>query len=74
MTHLDLDTVECLHQFFNGSTASRVLESWFYQPGYPVIKVNVLRDRIPNAIQLKQVRYNIKLKHTEPVTSDLFLL
>ncbi|KAJ8733126.1 hypothetical protein PYW08_001424 [Mythimna loreyi] len=51
---LDQDTIECLHQFFNGSTASRILGSWFRRRGYPVINVQVLRDRIPNAVQLKQ--------------------
>ncbi|CAK1546281.1 unnamed protein product [Leptosia nina] len=58
MDSLDHDTVECLHQFFNGSTASRVLNSWFNHPGYPVVSVNVLRDRTPNAIQLKQRRFS----------------
>ncbi|XP_045494513.1 membrane alanyl aminopeptidase-like [Colias croceus] len=58
MASLDHDTVECLHQFFNGSTASRVLSSWFNQPGYPVVSVNVLRDRTPNAIQLKQRKFS----------------
>ncbi|XP_049870009.1 membrane alanyl aminopeptidase-like [Pectinophora gossypiella] len=58
MTNLDHDTVECLHQFFNGSTASKVLDSWFHQPGYPVIHVNVLRDRTPNAVQLKQHKFS----------------
>ncbi|KAG6458908.1 aminopeptidase N [Manduca sexta] len=55
---LDYDTVECSHQFFNGSTASRILKSWFHQPGYPVINVQVLRDRTPNAVQLKQRQFS----------------
>ncbi|KAH9643215.1 hypothetical protein HF086_012877 [Spodoptera exigua] len=38
-TTLDHDTIECLHQFFNGSTASRILGSWFRRRGYPVINV-----------------------------------
>ncbi|XP_068631413.1 aminopeptidase N-like [Battus philenor] len=58
MISLDHDTVECLHQFFNGSTASRVLNSWFRQPGYPVVNVQVLRDRNPNAILLKQRQFS----------------
>ncbi|XP_022125618.2 aminopeptidase N-like [Pieris rapae] len=58
MISLDQDTVECMHQFFNGTTASRVLSSWFYQSGYPVVYVNVLRDRTPNAIQLKQRQFS----------------
>ncbi|CAH2226407.1 jg23575, partial [Pararge aegeria aegeria] len=55
MVSLDHDTVDCFHQFFNGSTSSRVLNSWFHQSGYPVVNVLVLRDRTPNAVQLKQV-------------------
>ncbi|XP_026484250.2 aminopeptidase N-like [Vanessa tameamea] len=58
MINLDRNTVECLHQFFNGSTASRVLNSWFHQAGYPIINVQVLRDRTPNAIQLKQRKFS----------------
>ncbi|CAG5041319.1 unnamed protein product [Parnassius apollo] len=58
MISLDHDTVECLHQFLNGSTASRVLSSWFHQSGYPVIDVQVLRDRNPNAILLKQKQFS----------------
>ncbi|XP_013172178.1 PREDICTED: aminopeptidase N-like [Papilio xuthus] len=58
MISLDQDTVECLHQFFNGSTASRVLKSWFHQAGYPVINVQVLRDRNPNVILLKQRQFS----------------
>lgn len=56
MVNLDKETVECFHQFFNGSTSSRVLDSWIHQPGYPVIKVEVFRDRSPNVILLKQVK------------------
>ncbi|CAH0725370.1 unnamed protein product, partial [Brenthis ino] len=59
MTNLDLDTVECLHQFFNGSTSSRVLSSWFHQSRYPVVNVQVFRDRDPNAIQLKQKKFSL---------------
>lgn len=55
MASVDRETVECLNQFFNGSTTSKVLNSWFHQSGYPVVNVQVLRDRTPNAIQLKQV-------------------
>ncbi|XP_045765668.1 aminopeptidase N-like [Maniola jurtina] len=58
MASLDRDTVECFHQFFNGSTSSRVLNSWFHQSGYPVVNVLVLRDRTPNAVQLKQVKFS----------------
>ncbi|XP_041970216.1 aminopeptidase N-like [Aricia agestis] len=58
MISLDHDTFECLNQFFNGSTASRVLNSWFHRPGYPVVNVQVLRDRQPNAIQLKQRQFS----------------
>ncbi|XP_052740670.1 aminopeptidase N [Bicyclus anynana] len=58
MASLDHDTVECFHQFFNGSTSSRVLNSWFHQSGYPVVNVLVLRDRTPNAVQMKQVRFS----------------
>ncbi|KPJ05972.1 Aminopeptidase N [Papilio machaon] len=58
MINLDQDTVECLHQFFNGSTASRVLKSWFHQAGYPIINVQVLRDRNPNVILLKQRQFS----------------
>lgn len=54
---IDKDTIECTYQFFNGSTPSRILKSWFHQAGYPVVTVNVLRDRTPNAIQLKQVQH-----------------
>ncbi|XP_028172198.1 aminopeptidase N-like isoform X2 [Ostrinia furnacalis] len=63
MTNLDHDTVECFHQFFNGSTASKVLNSWFRHSGYPVISVVVLRDRTPNAIQLKQSRFSFTHEH-----------
>ncbi|XP_072939931.1 aminopeptidase N-like [Epargyreus clarus] len=58
MVSLDRDTVECLQQFFNGSTASRVLNSWFHQSGYPVVNVQVFRDRTPNAIMLKQRQFS----------------
>ncbi|KAJ0178637.1 hypothetical protein K1T71_005412 [Dendrolimus kikuchii] len=58
MTALDKETVECSYQFFNGSTSSRILKSWFRQQGYPVINVQVLRDRIPNAVQLKQRQFS----------------
>ncbi|CAH2105885.1 unnamed protein product [Euphydryas editha] len=58
MINLDRDTVECLHQFFNGSTSSRVLNSWFHQAGYPVVNVQVLRDRTPNVVQLKQRKFS----------------
>lgn len=51
---LDRNTIECQHQYFNGSTSSRILASWLRRPGYPVINVQVLRDRTPNAILLKQ--------------------
>ncbi|CAB3239521.1 unnamed protein product [Arctia plantaginis] len=57
-TVLDRDNIECLHQFFNGSTASRILWTWIRRPGYPVINVQVLRDRTPNAIQLKQRQFS----------------
>ncbi|XP_075971882.1 leucyl-cystinyl aminopeptidase-like [Anticarsia gemmatalis] len=57
-TTMDRDNIECLHQFFNGSTASRILGSWLRRPGYPVINVQVLRDRSPNAIQLKQRQFS----------------
>ncbi|KAL0833029.1 hypothetical protein ABMA28_001147 [Loxostege sticticalis] len=63
MTSLDHDTVDCFHQFFNGSTASKVLNSWFRHSGYPVISVQVLRDRTPNAIQLKQSRFTFTREH-----------
>ncbi|XP_045447194.1 leucyl-cystinyl aminopeptidase-like [Melitaea cinxia] len=58
MINLDRDTVECLHQFLNGSTSSRVLNSWFHQSGYPVVNVQVLRDRSPNVVQLKQRKFS----------------
>lgn len=54
MVNLDQDTVECFIGH-NGSRASVVLDSWFKHPGYPVVYVRVLRNRNPNAIQLKQV-------------------
>ncbi|KAJ8727739.1 hypothetical protein PYW07_001858 [Mythimna separata] len=57
-TALDQATIDCLHQYFNGSTATRILGSWFRRPGYPVINVQVLRDRQPNAVQLKQRLFN----------------
>ncbi|XP_050667750.1 membrane alanyl aminopeptidase-like [Leptidea sinapis] len=63
MASLDHDTVECLNQFFNGSTASRVLNSWFYQSGYPVVEVKVFRDRTPNAIQLKQRKFSFDVRN-----------
>lgn len=62
-TALDQDTIECLHQFFNGSTASRILGSWFRRRGYPVINVQVLRDRVPNAVQLKQRQFSFTREH-----------
>ncbi|XP_060801836.1 aminopeptidase N [Amyelois transitella] len=55
---MDRDTIECMHQFFNGSTTSKILHSWIHQSGYPVINVQVLRDRTPNAIQLNQRRFS----------------
>ncbi|CAH2070906.1 unnamed protein product, partial [Iphiclides podalirius] len=58
MISLDHDTVECLHQFFNGSTSSRVLNSWFHQSAYPLVNVQVLRDRNPNVIVLKQRQFS----------------
>lgn len=58
LTSLDIDTVECSYQFFNGSTSSRILKSWFHRPGYPIINVQVLRDRTPNAIRLKQRQFS----------------
>ncbi|XP_059049697.1 aminopeptidase N-like [Achroia grisella] len=51
---LDLETVECELQFFNGSTASRVLSSWFHHSGYPVVDVQVLRDSSGDRVQLNQ--------------------
>ncbi|KOB74748.1 Aminopeptidase N-7, partial [Operophtera brumata] len=63
---IDKDTIECTYQFFNGSTPSRILESWFHQAGYPVVTVNVLRDRTPNAIQLKQRRFSYNPRNYEP--------
>ncbi|XP_063377441.1 membrane alanyl aminopeptidase-like [Cydia fagiglandana] len=54
MINLDKETVECFHQFSNGTTSSMVLNSWFWYPGYPVINVHVYRDRLPNVITLKQ--------------------
>ncbi|XP_073943309.1 aminopeptidase N-like isoform X2 [Choristoneura fumiferana] len=57
MINLDKETVECFHQFFNGSTSSRVLDSWIHQSGYPVINVEVFRDRSPNVILLKQRKF-----------------
>ncbi|CAH1647279.1 unnamed protein product [Spodoptera littoralis] len=64
-TTLDHDTIECLHQFFNGSTASRILGSWFRRRGYPVINVQVLRDRSPNAVQLKQRQFSFNRENRE---------
>ncbi|RVE43924.1 hypothetical protein evm_011435 [Chilo suppressalis] len=59
MQSLDHDTVECFHQFFNGSTASKILNSWFHHSGYPVIEVNVMRDSSSeNVVQLKQKRFS----------------
>ncbi|XP_026755745.2 glutamyl aminopeptidase-like [Galleria mellonella] len=51
---LDFETVECELQFFNGSTASRVLSSWFHHPGYPVVDVQVLRDNSDDRVLLNQ--------------------
>ncbi|KAM3967289.1 aminopeptidase N [Aphomia sociella] len=62
---LDLETVDCELQFFNGSTASRVLYSWFHHPGYPVVDVQVLRDRTPNAVQLSQRYFSFTDRHRE---------
>ncbi|KAL4705518.1 hypothetical protein ACJJTC_011460 [Scirpophaga incertulas] len=59
MASLDHDTVECSHQFFNGSTASRILNSWFHHSGYPVINVQVLRRGNVDIVQLKQAIYRI---------------
>nr|QIS77245.1 APN7 [Helicoverpa armigera] len=64
-TTLDHDTIECFHQFFNGSTASRILGSWFRRRGYPVINVQVLRDRTPNSVQLKQRQFSFTLENRE---------
>ncbi|KAF9798705.1 hypothetical protein SFRURICE_007035 [Spodoptera frugiperda] len=64
-TTLDQNTIECLHQFFNGSTASRILGSWFRRRGYPVINVQVLRDRSPNAVQLKQRQFSFNRENRE---------
>lgn len=65
MTSLDKETIECSYQFFNGSTSSRILKSWFRQQGYPVINVQVFRDRIPNAVQLKQRQFSFTAENRE---------
>lgn len=51
---LDQEAVECV-RLLNGTLASTTMSTWFNEPGYPIINVNVFRDRNPEAIQLKQV-------------------
>ncbi|CAG9795009.1 unnamed protein product [Diatraea saccharalis] len=65
MQSLDHDTVECFHQFFNGSTASKILNSWFRHSGYPVIDVYVMRDSSSNVIQLTQRRFSFTLENRQ---------
>lgn len=50
----DHEAVECM-KLLNGTLVSSTMSTWFSEAGYPVISVNVFRDRNPEAIQLKQV-------------------
>lgn len=54
LQHLDQEAVECM-KLWNGTLASTTMSTWFNEAGYPIISVNVFRDRNPEAIQLKQV-------------------
>ncbi|XP_026322218.1 membrane alanyl aminopeptidase-like [Hyposmocoma kahamanoa] len=59
---LDQEAVECM-KLLNGTLASTTMSTWFSEAGYPVLNVNVFRDRNPEVIQLKQQRFNFNHNH-----------